>query len=57
MEENEENAVKVEIDLSLNKAEVTEKIKNVCFLHFSTKKFDNSYISKLSLSALFNKNQ
>ena len=54
MEENEENAVKVEIDLSLNKAEVTEKIKNVCFLHFSTKKFDNSYIS---LSALFNKNQ
>ena len=28
MEEDEENAVKVEIDLSLNKIEVIEKIKN-----------------------------
>jgi len=44
VEENEENALKVEIDLSLNKIEVIEMIKNVCFLHFSKKKFKNFFI-------------
>ena len=44
VEEDEENVLKVEIDSSMNKADVIDKIKNVCFQHFSKKHFDNSYI-------------
>ena len=53
VEEDEENVLKVEIDSSMNKADVIDKIKNVCFQHFSKKHFDNSYIeSELSKKLL-----
>ena len=53
MEEDEENVLKVEIDSSMNKVDVIDKIKNVCFQHFSKKHFDNSYIeSELSKKLL-----
>ena len=54
MEEDEENAVKVEIDLSLNKTQVIEKIKNFCFLHFSKKKFNNFFIENELSKQLLN---
>ena len=44
VEEGEEGVLNVQIDPSMNKADVINKIKNACMKHFSEKKFDNSYI-------------
>ena len=44
VEEDEENVLSVEIDSSMNKADVTNKVKKACKEHFSKKEFDNSYI-------------
>ena len=53
MEEDEENVLKVEIDSNMNKTDVIKKINNVCLLHFSKKKFDNSYIENELSKQLF----
>jgi len=53
VEEDEENVLKVEIDSNMNKTDVIKKINNVCLLHFSKKKFDNSYIESELSKQLF----
>jgi len=53
VEIGEENVVNVEIDSSLNKADVIKKIKNVCSQHYSKKDFDKSYIKSELSNHLF----